>query len=153
MQMDNVGDHAVVLGAGIGGLPPARVLADAFRRVTVIERDVVTNGTLRRTGVPQAAHAHTLSPADLVVDATGRGARASFPPHLFAAVRDAEALEDVHRSRFPAGSRRYYERLSRFPDGLLVLGDGICGFNPMFKPGVVLRVLAGRLRRDATSGI
>ncbi len=36
---DQVGDHAVVLGAGMPGLLTARVLADSFARVTVVDRD------------------------------------------------------------------------------------------------------------------
>ena len=33
------GDHALVIGAGMAGLLAARVLSDAFSRVTVLERD------------------------------------------------------------------------------------------------------------------
>ncbi|HWR48427.1 MAG TPA: hypothetical protein VN327_12580 [Pseudonocardiaceae bacterium] len=33
------GDHAVVLGASMSGLLSARVLADTYTRITVIERD------------------------------------------------------------------------------------------------------------------
>ena len=50
---------AVVLGAGIAGLLAARVLADHFDRVTVVERDDVTTPDHRR-GVPQARHLHGL---------------------------------------------------------------------------------------------
>jgi flavin-dependent dehydrogenase len=39
--MGQVGDHAVVVGAGMAGLLAARVLAGAYQRVTVIERDPV----------------------------------------------------------------------------------------------------------------
>lgn len=51
--------HAVVLGAGIAGLLAARVLADAFDEVTVVERDVNVAPGPRR-GVPQGAHLHGL---------------------------------------------------------------------------------------------
>ena len=37
--MRKIGDHVVVLGAGMAGLLAARVLADAYQRVTVVERD------------------------------------------------------------------------------------------------------------------
>jgi choline dehydrogenase-like flavoprotein len=37
--MREIGDHAVVLGTSMGGLLAARVLADAYQRVTVVERD------------------------------------------------------------------------------------------------------------------
>ncbi|MBU6534710.1 FAD-dependent oxidoreductase [Streptomyces mayonensis] len=48
--------HAVVVGAGPAGLFAARALADAFGRVTVVERDDPADG--HRRGVPQSGHAH-----------------------------------------------------------------------------------------------
>ncbi|WP_157431261.1 NAD(P)/FAD-dependent oxidoreductase [Actinomadura hibisca] len=53
-------DHAVVIGAGFAGLLTARVLADHYRAVTVVEKDVVRDGTVRRPGLPQAHHVHIL---------------------------------------------------------------------------------------------
>ncbi|MDQ4079061.1 MAG: 2-polyprenyl-6-methoxyphenol hydroxylase-like oxidoreductase [Chloroflexota bacterium] len=52
--------HAVVIGSGMAGLLAARVLADHFERVTLIERDVIPEGPVERKGVPQARHAHLL---------------------------------------------------------------------------------------------
>jgi 2-polyprenyl-6-methoxyphenol hydroxylase-like FAD-dependent oxidoreductase len=45
-------DHAVVLGASMAGLLAARVLAEAYRRVTVIDRDVMPETGAHRRGVP-----------------------------------------------------------------------------------------------------
>ncbi|MFJ9342967.1 FAD-dependent oxidoreductase [Streptomyces sp. NPDC101733] len=54
-------DHAVVLGAGIAGLLAARVLAERFARVTVVERDELPeDGPRFRPGVPQSRHVHIL---------------------------------------------------------------------------------------------
>ena len=53
-------DHAVVLGAGIGGLAAARVLADHYAHVTVIERDALPATAAVRRGVPQGSHMHGL---------------------------------------------------------------------------------------------
>lgn len=54
-------DHAVVLGAGLAGLLTARVLAERFARVTVVERDELPeDGPGFRPGVPQSRHAHVL---------------------------------------------------------------------------------------------
>ncbi|MCQ3978748.1 MAG: hypothetical protein DPW09_35445, partial [Anaerolineae bacterium] len=52
--------HAVVIGSGIAGLTAARVLADYFARVTIIERDSQLDAPQFRRGVPQAHHAHSL---------------------------------------------------------------------------------------------
>ena len=60
--MSEIGDHAVVLGASMGGLLAARVLASAYRRVTIIERDPLPESALDRKGVPQGRHAHGLLP-------------------------------------------------------------------------------------------
>src|ERR1700712_1384109 len=58
--MPMVGDHAVVLGASMGGLLTARVLADFYRTVTVVERDVLPDTPTNRQGVPQGRHGHIL---------------------------------------------------------------------------------------------
>ncbi|MGH3868097.1 MAG: FAD-dependent oxidoreductase [Pseudonocardiaceae bacterium] len=56
------GDHAVVLGASIAGLLAARVLAETYRKVTVIDRDVMPEIGAQRRGVPQGRHIHALHP-------------------------------------------------------------------------------------------
>lgn len=52
--------HAVVIGASMAGLCAARVLADSFDKVTVLDRDELPEGTDLRAGVPQARHVHAL---------------------------------------------------------------------------------------------
>lgn len=55
-----IGDHAVVLGASLGGLLAARVLADFYDSVTVVERDMLPDSPEHRRGVPQGRHVHAL---------------------------------------------------------------------------------------------
>ncbi|OBI86305.1 FAD-dependent oxidoreductase [Mycobacterium asiaticum] len=56
--MEQRGDHAVVLGASMGGLLAARVLSEFFDRVTVVERDVLPTDPVNRRGVPQGRLIH-----------------------------------------------------------------------------------------------
>jgi 2-polyprenyl-6-methoxyphenol hydroxylase-like FAD-dependent oxidoreductase len=58
--MPKLGERAVVLGASMSGLLAARVLADFFGTVTVVERDVLPDGPATRRGVPQGRHVHVL---------------------------------------------------------------------------------------------
>ena len=51
--MDNNRQHAIVLGASMAGLLAARVLADEFERVTLVERDRLPAAADNRRGVPQ----------------------------------------------------------------------------------------------------
>lgn len=52
--------HAIVIGASLTGLWTARVLADHFQRVTILERDQLPAGPVSRPGVPQDRHVHVL---------------------------------------------------------------------------------------------
>jgi 2-polyprenyl-6-methoxyphenol hydroxylase-like FAD-dependent oxidoreductase len=53
-----LGDHAVVLGAGLAGIMAAGVAARYFCRVSVIEKDELATQPTPRKGVPQSEQAH-----------------------------------------------------------------------------------------------
>jgi 2-polyprenyl-6-methoxyphenol hydroxylase-like FAD-dependent oxidoreductase len=55
-----LGQHAIVVGAGIGGLTAAKALSSYFGNVTVLERDALPTAPLVRTGTPQARQIHVL---------------------------------------------------------------------------------------------
>jgi glycine/D-amino acid oxidase-like deaminating enzyme len=55
-----IGRHAVVIGAGMGGLAAAGALAKFFDHVVVLERDELAAGAVNRQGTPQGRHNHAL---------------------------------------------------------------------------------------------
>jgi len=78
--------RAVVIGGSIAGLCAARVLADYFDTVTVLDRDVYPAGAVDRAGVPQSRHVHALL-------AGGRDALERLFPGFATHMRAAGALD------------------------------------------------------------
>lgn len=52
--------EAVVIGASVAGLACARVLAERYTRVTLIDRDALPDAPTPRRGVPQDEHGHIM---------------------------------------------------------------------------------------------
>src|SRR5216117_553601 len=80
----------------MAGLLAARVLSEHFERVTIIERDRLTDDAQSRKGVPQGQHVHGLL-------ARGAALLADYFPDLFAALDHDGAVP-----LGPSDIRRYH---------------------------------------------
>jgi 2-polyprenyl-6-methoxyphenol hydroxylase-like FAD-dependent oxidoreductase len=98
---------------------------------------MLTVGRSSDTGAPPTDFAGMLALAEEVT-----------PRRIFQGLRCAQALGDVAVFRNTAGVWRRYDQMSRFPPGLLVIGDAMCGFNPIYGQGMTMAALEALVLRD-----
>lgn len=74
-------------------------------------------------------------------------ARSLRSPIIYEAIKDAQPLSPIYSYRGTENRLCHYEKLSRLPEGLAVVGDAACAFNPVYGQGMTVAAL-GALTLD-----
>ena len=62
-------------------------------------------------------------------------------PAMYDAVKDAEPVSAMHAYQRTENRLRHFERLTRWPDNFVMLGDAACAFNPTYGQGMSVAAL------------
>lgn len=68
-------------------------------------------------------------------------------PEIYQAIKDAQPISPIYGYQRTENRLRHYERLSRFPENFVVVGDAVCAFNPVYGQGMTVAAL-GALTLD-----
>lgn len=80
-------------------------------------------------------------------------ARTLASPALAEILEDSVPLSETRTLRFSSSIRRHYQRMRRFPKGLLVCADALASFNPTFGQGITVAAQQAVLLRHLCASV
>ncbi|HEY6410912.1 MAG TPA: FAD-dependent monooxygenase, partial [Ktedonobacteraceae bacterium] len=71
-------------------------------------------------------------------------ARSLAQPDLYEAIKEAEPITPIVVYKYSANRWQRYERLSRLPEGFIVMGDAVCAFSPVYGQGMSVAAIEAK---------
>ncbi|WP_373691717.1 FAD-dependent monooxygenase [Hyalangium versicolor] len=69
-------------------------------------------------------------------------------PDIYEAIREARPLTEAVMHKIPSSRLLHFERMERFPESFVVLGDAVCALNPVYGQGMTVCSLSAKLLGD-----
>ena len=84
-------------------------------------------------------------------------ARSLPTPLIYEGMKASKPLSPIHLYRGNENRKRAYEKLTPYPENLLVMGHASCAFNPVYAQGMTMsaieaQILANQLKRSSAVG-
>jgi 2-polyprenyl-6-methoxyphenol hydroxylase-like FAD-dependent oxidoreductase len=72
-------------------------------------------------------------------------------PDIYDIITHSEPLTEIVTYKYVASLRHHYEKLERFPEGYLVIGDAVASFNPIYGQGMTSAAMQAEVLDDLLS--
>lgn len=66
-------------------------------------------------------------------------------PMIYDAIKDAKPLSSITSYRGTENRMRHYDRLSKYPDNLAIVGHAVCAFNPIYGQGMTVAAMDAQI--------